>query len=150
MADRRYHIAQVNIARARAPLDDPLMRGFVEQLEALNRLAEGSPGFVWRLQTEEGDATSLRVYDDPSMMINLTVWESIEALHAFSYGGDHVRVYAERNQWFETLDTPSLALWWVDAGHIPTTEEAKGRLELLAERGPTPDAFAFKHRFPVP
>ena len=84
------------------------------------------------------------------MIINLTVWESIEALHAFSYGGDHARVYAARKQWFEPLDVPSLALWWIEAGHTPTVEEAKERLELLAEHGPTTAAFHFKRHFPAP
>src|SRR5262245_21708717 len=120
-----YHIAQINIARMLAPIDDPLMAEFVAQLAPVNAIADSSPGFVWRLQTESGDATSLKVYEDDMIIVNLTVWESVEALREFVYEGPHHGVLRDRKRWFEKFDGPYTALWWVPAGHIPTTDEAK-------------------------
>lgn len=121
----QYHLAQVNIARTKAPLDDPLMRGFVEQLDPINQLADRSPGFVWRLQTEEGDATSILLFDDPHIIVNLSVWTSFEALKTYVYSGEHLSVLKSKKSWMEKLDTPSLALWWLPAGELPTPKEAK-------------------------
>lgn len=92
-----YHIAQYNIARMRAELDDPIMAGFVARLDELNHLADCSPGFVWRYQTDEGHSTSVRPYEDGQININMSVWESIDALHAFAYSGGHAPVYAARH-----------------------------------------------------
>ena len=145
-----YHLAQVNIATARAPMDDPLMAGFVERLEPLNALADRSPGFVWRLQTDDGDATAIRVFDNPLILFNLTVWESVEALEAYVYSSDHVNAVKKRLEWFEKPAQAPFALWWIPAGHIPDEEEAKERLEKLWRDGPTPEAFTFRVRFPAP
>ena len=142
-----YHLAQINIARMRAPLDDPLMADFVAQLAPINALAEQSPGFVWRLQSEEGDATSLRVFEDERILINMSVWVSLEALQDYVYQSAHRGVLRDRKRWFERLDGPSTALWWVLAGHLPTAEEGKQRLERLARQGPSPDAFTFRKYF---
>jgi hypothetical protein len=146
----KYHIAQINIARMLAPIDDPIMAEFVAQLPSINALADGSPGFVWRLQTEEGDATSLKVYDDDMVIVNLTVWESVEALREYVYKSAHSGVMRDRKRWFEKFDGPYYALWWVPAGHLPTTEEGKERLEYLREHGDTSYAFSFKNVFPEP
>jgi hypothetical protein len=146
----RFHLAQVNIGRLRAPLDDPIMEGFRSQLDPINALADRSPGFVWRLQTEEGNATSIRPFDDERMAINLSVWESLEALQQFVYKSAHVGPLRDRKEWFEPIDGPILALWWIPAGHIPTVVEAKERLRLLEERGPSADAFTFRTPFPPP
>jgi len=128
-----FHLAQVNIARMRAPLDDPQMAAFVAALEPVNALADQSPGFVWRLQDEAGDATAFRPFDDPAMMINMSVWESLEALAAFVYRqGEH------------------RAMWWVPEGRRPTPAEALERLEALRELGPSPAAFTFTRPFPAP
>jgi Domain of unknown function (DUF3291) len=143
----RFHLAQINVARMRAPLTDPLMAPFVARLEAVNALADASPGFVWRLQGEQGDATDIRAYADPQMLVNLSVWQSVEALHAYVYRSDHTSVMRDRKQWFERMAGPYLALWWVPAGHRPTVEEGKARLEMLAARGPTADAFTFRQPF---
>ena len=143
----KHHLAQVNIARMRAPLDDPLMADFVANLDRINAVADDAPGFVWRLQTDEGDATALRVFDDAYLIINMSVWVSIEALFEYAYASDHVEVFRRRGEWFSKLDTPHMALWWVPAGHTPTVEEAKVRLEYLLTEGPTPEAFTFKKRF---
>lgn len=145
-----YHLAQINIAPMKAPLTDPIMEGFVSQLDAINALAEASPGFVWRLKTEEGDATALRVFDDASIIINMSVWESVESLKTYVYQSDHVNVLRARKKWFTRMETPQMVLWWIPAGTIPTPEEAKQRLALLHERGSTPEAFTFRSAFPPP
>jgi heme-degrading monooxygenase HmoA len=145
-----HHLAQVNIATLRAPLDGPELAGFVAQLAPINALADRSPGFVWRLQTEDGDATAIRPYEDDRVMVNLSVWASFEALRAFVYATRHLEVMRHRRQWFSRMADPYLALWWVPAGAIPTVAEAKERLELLARQGPTADAFTFRVPFPEP
>jgi Domain of unknown function (DUF3291) len=147
----RFHLAQVNIGRLRAPIDDPIMEGFRSQLDPVNALADGAAGFVWRLQTEEGNATSIRPYaDDDRMAINMSVWESLEALQQFVYKSAHVGPLRDRKQWFEPIEGPILALWWIPAGHTPTIHEAKQRLQHLEERGPSPYAFTFRTPFPAP
>ena len=145
-----HHLAQVNIATLRAPLDGPELAGFVAQLEPVNALADRSPGFVWRLQTEDGDATAIRPYEDDRVMVNLSVWASFEALRTFVYATRHLEVMRHRRQWFSRMADPYLALWWVPAGAIPTVAEAKERLELLTRQGPTADAFTFRVPFPEP
>ena len=142
------HLAQVNIATLRFPLDGPELAGFVAELEPINALADASPGFVWRLQTEDGDATAIRPYDDDRVMVNLSVWESFESLRAFVYSTRHLEVMRHRRAWFSRMADPYLALWWVPAGTVPTVAEAKRRLELLAGRGPGPGAFSFRVPFP--
>ena len=145
-----HHLAQVNVATLLAPLDSPELAGFVAQLEPINALADQSPGFVWRLQTEDGDATAIRPYEDDRVMVNLSVWASLEALRTFVYASQHLDVMRHRRQWFHRMADPYLALWWVPAGTIPTVAEAKERLELLERRGPSPDAFTFRTPFPEP
>lgn len=144
-----YHLAELNIARAVAPLDQPAMAHFVANLDRINAMGDASPGFVWRLQDESGAATSIRAFDDPLMIVNLTVWESTEALRAYAYRSGHVDVFRRRREWFVPLDGPSLVLWWVPAGHRPTVAEAKARLERLAAEGPTAEAFTLKTTFPA-
>lgn len=146
----QHHIAQVNIARVRAPIDSPELAEFVAALEPINALADGTPGFVWRLQTEDGDATAIRPFDDDTILVNMSVWESVEALDAFVYRSDHRAYLRRRREWFERAEGPVNALWWIDAGHIPTVTEAKARLEVLDRRGPTPEAFTFRSWFPAP
>jgi hypothetical protein len=143
-----YHIAQINIARMLAPVADPIMADFVAQLPPINQLAEQSPGFVWRLQSESGDATSIQVYDDEMIIINLTVWESVDALRQYVYKSAHSGVLRDRKRWFEKFEGPYYALWWVPAGHLPSTEAGKERLEYLREHGDTEYAFSFKNVFP--
>ena len=145
-----YHIAQINIARMLAPIDDPIMAEFVAQLPPINALADQSPGFVWRLQSENGDATSIKVYDDDMIIINITVWESVESLREFAYRSAHVGVMRDRKRWFQKFDGPYYALWWIPAGHIPSAEEGKQRLEHLREHGDSAYAFSFKNIFSKP
>jgi heme-degrading monooxygenase HmoA len=145
-----HHLAQVNIGRLAAPLDSPRLAGFVEALEPVNALADVAPGFVWRLQTDDGDATALRPYADERMIVNLTVWESLEALRAFVFSDEHRAVMARRREYFERMTEVYLALWWVPAGHVPTVDEAKERLEVLGRTGPSARAFPFHRPFPAP
>jgi len=147
----RFHLAQVNIGRFRAPIDDAVMEGFRTQLDPINALADRAPGFVWRLQTEDGNATAVRPYaDDDRMAINISVWESLDALQQFVYRTAHAGTLRDRSQWFEPIEGPILALWWIPAGHIPTVAEAVERLRILKERGPSPEAFTFRQPFPSP
>lgn len=145
-----FHLAQLNVGRIRATLDDPIMAGFVAWLEPVNALADTSPGFVWRLQTDEGDATAIRSTDDPLLLVNLSVWESIDALADYVYRGDHVRAVRKRAEWFEPADEDIFVLWWVPAGHLPTVDEAMKRLDQLRAHGPTAEAFTFARRFEAP
>jgi hypothetical protein len=145
-----WHLAQYNIARLLAPLDDPLLADFVANLERVNRLGDASPGFVWRLQTDDGTSTSVRVRGDERIIVNFTVWESIEALFEFTYHSGHVEMYRRRREWFEHIAEAYLVLWWVPAGHIPSVEEADERLDYLRAHGPTEHAFTFKQRFDPP
>jgi hypothetical protein len=142
-----FQLAQANIARMRASIDDPVMAGFVAQLEPLNALADGSPGFVWRLQDEKGDATAIRVFEDELILFNMSVWESIEALQDYAYQSNHVAAVRARGDWFVPVSAQNFVLWWIPAGHIPTVEEAKERFEILWEHGPTAAAFTFHSRF---
>lgn len=146
----RHHLAQVNIARLLAPLDHPTLAGFVSRLDEINALAEGTPGFVWRLQTEDGDATSLRVFPDERILVNLTVWESADALKAFAYRTRHAELLRDRAQWFERLGTPHYAMWWIEAGTLPTVEDAADRLALIEQHGDTEQAFRFHRVFAAP
>lgn len=123
------------------------MAGFATRLEPLNALADASPGFVWRLQTEEGDATEIEVFGDELVLFNMSVWESIEALESYVYKTNHVGAVQKRAEWFERPSKSPFVLWWIAAGHIPGMEEGKERLERLWAEGPTADAFTFRNRF---
>ncbi len=142
-----YHLAQYNIARARAPLNDPLLADFVAALAHVNEAAEKAPGFVWRLKDESGASSSyVRAYDDERMLVNFSVWESVEAFRSYTYAAPHLDFFRRRAEWFEPHTDPYLVLWWIDAGHIPTIEEADERLRHLTAHGPTDYAFTFKAR----
>ena len=145
-----YHLAQFNLARAIAPLDDPELADFMARLDEINALAETSPGFVWRLQSDSGNATDIRAFDDPRMLVNMSVWSSAEALFDYVYRSGHGKVMARRREWFEPMAGPYTVLWWVPAGHRPTVEEANDRLGHLKDHGPTAEAYTFKQRFPAP
>ncbi|HYI10749.1 MAG TPA: DUF3291 domain-containing protein [Thermoanaerobaculia bacterium] len=139
-----FHLAQINLARMKTPLESPEMADFVARLDEINALADRAPGFVWRLQTPEGNATYVRAYDDDRILVNLSVWESVETLKEYVYHSAHAELLRARRSWFEQFSGVFAALWWVPAGHIPTVEEAKLRLEHLEENGPSPFAFTFK------
>ena len=146
-----YQLAQVNIGRMRAAIGDPIMEGFRSQLEAINAIADRSPGFVWRLQTDEGNAIAIRPFpDDELMAINMSVWESLDGLQQYVYRTAHAGALRDRSQWFEPLEGPVLALWWIPPGLMPMVAEALERLRILKERGPSPEAFTFRKPFPAP
>lgn len=147
-----YSLAQVNIARMIAPLSDPIMAGFVARLDAVNAFADASPGFLWRLQTPEGNATDVRAYEDELILFNMSLWASLEDLTRYVYASEslHRPVMKQRRSWFERFDGPHMALWWVPQGHIPTVEEAKERLEHLRVHGESSYAFSFKKPFAAP
>jgi hypothetical protein len=142
-----HHLAQLNVARFKAPMEDPAMAGFVEQLDPVNEIADAAPGFVWRLQTEEGNATSIHIFADDLMLVNMSVWESVEALADFVYRSGHIDIMRRRREWATRMVEAHMCLWWVPAGSIPTLDEAVERLDHLREEGPTPRAFTFKKRF---
>ncbi len=150
MSDAGHHLAQLNIARLLAPLDSPQLAGFVGSLAEINALAEAAAGFVWRFQTEAGDATALRPYDDDRILVNFSVWDSPEALHQFVYRTGHAEVMRRRREWFERLSEGYTVLWWVPAGHRPTIEEAIERLERLRTLGETEAAFSFRRLYSPP
>jgi len=144
----QYHIAQVNIGRVKAPVEDPIMAGFVARLDEINALAERSPGFVWRLQTSEGNATYFRPYpEDDRILINMSVWRTIESLRHYVYQTAHAELLRQRQAWFEKFAGSYTALWWVPAGHLPGMDEATKRLAHLEKHGPTQFAFTFKATF---
>ena len=144
-----YHIAQINIALAKKEMDSEVMKGFVSRLDEINEQADTAKGFVWRLQTEEGDSTAIRVFDEPLLLVNMSVWESIDALKDFVYKSAHVELIRDRQAWFHKYIDSHQALWWIPAGSIPTIEEAKEKLEHIQKQGPTQEAFHFGKVFPV-
>jgi hypothetical protein len=143
-------LAQVNVGHTLHPLDDPRMQGFVERMARTNGDADQAPGFVWRLQSEAGDATGLAVSDDPSFIINLSGWRSVEELARFVYRSEHRAVMALRRQWFRRHEGPYQCLWWVPELHRPAPAEALERLALMTRDGPTKAAFTFRQPFPPP
>lgn len=145
----KYHIVQLNIATLLAPIDSPQLADFVANLDRINALAEESPGFVWRLQTEEGDATGID-YFGSDKIVNLSVWDSVEALHNYVYRSAHVEIMRRKKEWFQKMGEAYMVLWWVPAGYIPPIVEAAQKLDILRENGPTTEAFTFKKSFPAP
>ena len=137
-------LAQLNIARALSPLDSPLLKEFVDNLAGINGLAERSPGFIWRLQDESGDATSIKLFDDPNLIVNLSVWESVDTLKDFIIRTRHVEFLQRRYEWFEKMAKASHVMWWVQPSHVPTVQEALERLEYLHDIGDSSFAFGFR------
>lgn len=145
-----HHLAQVNIALPVAPLDSATLADFVAALDPVNATAEAAPGFVWRLQTEDGDATSVRVFDDDRLIVNMSVWESVERLADFVYRNpEHLAVLRRRKEWFARMAEAHHVLWWIPAGHRPSVAEAEERLTILRQQGPCPEAFTFRELFPA-
>jgi Domain of unknown function (DUF3291) len=145
-----YHLAQINIGRLIAPIDDPKIAEFVAELEPINAVADKAPGFVWRLQSSSGNATDIAYNDDPFVIVNMSVWESVEALRQYAYKSAHAKVLRDRAKWFERMEKPNYCLWWILAGHIPTVSEGRGRLEHYQMHGATPYSFWFSQQFPQP
>jgi hypothetical protein len=145
-----WHLAQINVGRLLAPRCDPRVTPFFEALDRVNALAEGSPGFVWRLQSETGNATDIQTTSDPLFIVNMSLWRDAEALFDFVYRSGHTPEMARRREYFQRFEGAYQALWWVPAGHVPDIDEGLSRLWRLDRYGPTRDAFTFKMRFPAP
>ncbi len=146
-----WHLAAFNIARAKFETDDDRMAPFMNALERINKLGDESPGAVWRHSTDDGDSTSVRMFEDPLILINYTIWESVESLQNYTYKTDHVQFLKRRREWFEPVeDLPVLVLWWTPAGTIPTLEQARTKLLHLRDNGPTSEAFTFREPFAPP
>jgi hypothetical protein len=144
-----YHLAQINVGTLKAPMDAPETAGFANNLDRINALADASPGFVWRLVGEGGNATDILMFDSPLMLLNMSVWTDLGSLAGYVYRTAHRDVMRQRAQWFEKVEV-YMCLWWVPAGHIPTPAEAIARLETLRRLGPTAEAFTFREPFPAP
>jgi hypothetical protein len=145
-----FHLAQINIARLIAPIDDPRIADFVAQLDPVNALADAAPGFVWRLQSSSGNANDIAYADDPFIIDNMSVWKSVEALRDYAYTSNHLQVFRDRMRWFEKMEKPHYCLWWIPAGHVPTVAEGRERLEHYQKHGATPYSFWFSQRYPEP
>jgi hypothetical protein len=138
----------LNVGVVVAPIGDPWMLGFEEGLDPINAIADAAPGFLWRLQDDEGVATSFRISDDDRLLVNMSTWESTEALHAFVFRTAHTDFLRRRREWFEVPAEPTTVLWWVPAGHRPSLDEAAERLAALRSKGPSAYAFTLREQFP--
>ena len=138
------HLAQLNIGKFRGGKGDPAMAGFFDNLDRVNAAAERMPGFVWRLKDDSGNATDIPWIGDPTFAVNLSVWESVEALEKFVWQTVHAKIYARKAAFFEKPSAPHFVMWWIEAGHIPTLAEAKARLDHLTEHGPSEEAFGWE------
>jgi hypothetical protein len=145
-----YELAQLNIGLIRGPIDSPVMADFAAGLARINALAERSPGFVWRLQTADGDATAIRPFENENLLVNMSVWRDVDALRRYVYHSEHVDLMRRRREFFERMPQAFLVLWWVPRGHRPGIPEAMARLEMLRARGSGPEAFTFREAWPPP
>ncbi len=144
-----YNLAQVNIAKMLAPIDDPIIPDFVNNLDRINTLAEESDGFVWRLKDVEDNATAIQAFEDDTLIINMSVWKNMASLFQFTYKSNHVEIFSRRKEWFSRIKDMHMVFWFVPVGHIPTPKEARERLEFVNKHGETPYAFTFKNKFTV-
>lgn len=139
------HLAELNVGRFRYPADDPRMAGFMRNLDLINGIADRSPGFVWRMQDESGNATGIEVTADPMMAANLSVWEDAESFGNYVWNTVHRRFYEQRDRWFEVMASMHFVMWWVAPGSRPTLAEAMGRLDHLTLHGDSDHAFGWDH-----
>lgn len=145
-----YYLAQINVGRLRAPLDDPCMAEYVALRPVIDALARTSPGFIWRRTGPGSTAKETDLYDDPLIIANVSVWAGLQEYAQFVYRSEHLEVLKRRAEWFQPIDGPHAALWWVPQGYFPSAEEARARFESLRSYGETPYAFSFKKAFPPP
>jgi hypothetical protein len=146
----QFYLAQINVARMRESLEHPSMQDFIAQLPSINALADTHPGFIWRMQSGEGDAIYIRAFDDPHMLINLSVWRDVESLREYVYNSAHAAVMRDRRRWFEKMQSVHTALWWIPSGHLPSEQEGRDKLDQLQREGPNQQVFDFKNSFDAP
>ena len=142
----KYHLAQVNIAKRLAPMDDPIMQDFVNNLDRMNALADNHEGFIWRLKDEDKDLAA-EVFQDDTLIINMSVWENVETLFDYTYKSDHVEIFKRKKEWFSKMKMMHMAFWYIPEGYEPTFQDAKDRLDYIDKHGDTPYAFGFKKKF---
>ncbi|MEM8860402.1 MAG: DUF3291 domain-containing protein [Chloroflexota bacterium] len=145
-----YQLAQINVGRIKGLPDSEIMKEFMDALDAVNAIADSSPGFIWRLQSDQGNAMDIQAFSDPYIAINMSIWENAETLFEYTYKSPHTEYLRRRKEWFEPYGTNHACLWWVKAEHKPSATEGVARLEYLNEHGPTPYSFTFRKRFPKP
>jgi heme-degrading monooxygenase HmoA len=146
---QQFHLAQINIATAKAAMDSVIMKGFIDRLDEINQLADKSPGFIWRLKSEEGTAT-ITGFEDPSIIVNMSVWEDLDSLKNYVYKSVHLQLLKEKNTWFNKMSDAHQVLWWVPSSHIPSISEGEEKLKYIREHGVTDVAFNFAKNFPSP
>jgi hypothetical protein len=144
MADLTQHLAELNIGRLLHPLDDPRMADFADNLDRVNEIADRSEGFVWRLKSDSGNATGIQAFDDPRIIINISLWKSVDVLERYVWQTVHKRFYGRRHEWFDRFEGPYFVMWWVPVGHRPTVQEALERLQSLKDNGPSDFAFGWE------
>ncbi len=140
-------LAQLNIARIAHPLESKEMQDFVLALNAINLLAETSPGFIWRLKDEANNATSFQMYNDPNLIVNMSIWENLESLRHYVFNSGHTHYLKRRKEWFIPLEQTGTVLWWIPDNHTPTLTEAQEKLDLLRNQGSSQKAFNFAQAF---
>ncbi len=145
-----YNLAQINIAQGKAAVDSEIMHGFVSRIEEINAIADKAPGFIWRLQTEEGDSTAIKAFDDPTMLVNMSTWQDVESLKKYVYNSFHVELIKGKKAWFDKIVKVHQVMWWIPAGTIPTIEQAKEKLVYLQKHGSTEQAFTFAKHYNKP
>lgn len=145
----KYHLAQLNIAKMIAPISSPIMADFVANLDRINHIAEKHEGFIWRLTGDSNNAVAIRVFEDDSMIVNMSVWTSLDSLFKFTYASEHVEIFKRKKEWFSKMTEMHMVFWYVPDGHMPTANEAKERLKFLKTNGETPYAFTFKSKYTV-
>ncbi|WP_298346049.1 DUF3291 domain-containing protein [uncultured Algibacter sp.] len=141
-----YHLAQVNIAKRLAPMDDPIMQDFINNVEKINAIADEAEGFIWRMQDEDKDLGA-EIFQDDTLLINMSVWESLVSLFNYTYKSGHIEVFKRKKEWFSKMKMVHMAFWYIPEGYEPTFQDAKQRLDYLNKYGDTPYAFSFKSKF---
>jgi len=144
----KFHLAQVNIAKILAPMDDPIMADFINNLDIINALADDADGFVWRLKDEDKDLAS-SIFQDDRLIINMSIWENLESLFSYTYNSGHIEVFKRKKEWFSKMKMMHMAFWYVPKGYKPTFQDAKDRLDYINKHGDSPYAFSFKSKFSI-
>ncbi len=144
----KLHLAQVNIAKKLASLDDHIMQDFINNVDKMNTIADSSEGFIWRMKDEDKDL-SAQVFQDDSLVINISTWENLDTLFSYTYKSGHIEVFKRKKEWFSKMKMLHMAFWYIPEGYEPSFQDAKSRLDYLNTHGDSPFAFTFKNKFTV-